>query len=230
MTVMRTQRQKSASRLLLTATALALLGTGLSGCDKAPDKPRKTASVKLLPDTPPPPPPPPKPEDKPPPPKPDDKPAPQDAPKPADTPPQPAALKSDEAAGNGPGNGLSAGAVTQDYAGEKIGSAATVGGTGTADAGTRLAHTAYANATTRALNEFLARDKTVKLRDYQVHVSVWLTASGALQRAELTDSTGDADTDQALRAALARFPGSVAAPPPRLPQPLRLRVSNRMMG
>lgn len=223
---MHSQRLKNAS---IQVVALALLCAGLAGCDQAPEKPRKTASVKLLPDTPPPPPPPPKPEDRPPPPKADAKPAPQDAPKPVQA-PQPAALKSDEAAGNGPGNGLSAGAVTQDYAGEKIGSAPTVGGGGSADAGSRLAYTSYASATTKALNEFLARDKAVKLRDYQVHVSVWLSASGALQRAELTDSTGDADTDQALRAALARFPGSAAAPPPRLPQPLRLRVSNRMMG
>lgn len=224
---MKTQRHMTA---FAVALAMAVLCASLAGCDKSPEPRRKTASVKLLPDTPPPPPPPPRPEDKPPPPKPDDKPAPQDAPKPVDAPPQQAALKSDEAAGNGPGNGLSAGAVTQDYAGEKIGTAPTVGGTGAADAGARLTHSSYANATTKALNEFLARDKAVKLRDYQVHVSVWLNASGALQRAELIDSTGDADTDQALRAALARFPGTNSSPPPRLPQPLRLRVSNRMMG
>lgn len=224
---MSTQRNMNASTL---AVALALLCAALAGCDQSPEPRRKTASVKLLPDTPPPPPPPPKPEDRPPPPKADAKPTPQDAPKPVDAPPQQAALKSDEAAGNGPGNGLTAGAVEKDYAGEKIGTAPTVGGTGTVDTGSRLAFNSYANATTKALNEFLARDKAVKLRDYQVHVSVWLTASGTLQRAELTDSTGDPETDKALREALARFPGSAGAPPPRLPQPLRLRVSNRMMG
>lgn len=215
------------SATLLLASAVLLL----AGCDQAPEKARKTAQVKLLPDTPPPPPPPPKVEDRPPP-KPDAKPTPADVPKPAEAPPQAAALKSDEVAGNGPGNGLTAGAVTQDYAGEKIGAAATVGGNGGGDSSVnRLAYTAYANATTKALNEFLARDKAVKQRDYQVHVALWLSASGGLQRVELTDSSGDADTDEALRAALARFPGSAnTPPPPRLPQPLRLRVSNRMMG
>lgn len=217
-----------------TLAALAALGllAVLAGCDQAPEKPRKTASVKLLPDTPPPPPPPPRPEDKPPPPKPDDKPAPQDVPKPADT-PEPAALKSDEVAGDGPGNGLTAGAVTKDYAGEKLGTVATVGGTGTGGGETttnRLAFNAYANATTRALNEYLARDKNIKLRDYQVHVLVWINSSGGVQRFELTDSSGDPDTDAALRAALSRFAGMASAPPPRLPLPLRLRVSNRMMG
>lgn len=220
------RRGSAALALLLAAGALLL-----TGCDKAPEKPRKTAHVKLLPDTPPPPPPPPKPEDRPPPPKADAKPTPQDVPKPVDAPPQAAALKSDEAAGNGPGNGLTAGAVEKDYAGEKIGTAPTVGGNGGGEsAANRLAYTAYANATTKALNEFLARDKAIKQRDYRVHVALWLSASGGLQRVELTDSSGDADTDEALRAALARFPGSTNTPPPRLPQPLRLRVSNRMMG
>lgn len=216
-------------KTLTSLAALALLAA-LSGCDQAPERPRKTASVKLLPDTPPPPPPPPRPEDKPLPPKPDDKPAPQDVPKPADT-PEPAALKSDEVAGNGPGNGLTAGAVTQDYAGEKLGTGATVGGTGGAEPVTnRLAYNAYANATTKALNEFLVRDKAIKLRDYQVQVSVWLSASGSVQRVELADSTGDTETDEALRAALTRFPGNANPPPPRMPQPVRVRVSNRLMG
>ena len=82
----------------------------------------------------------------------------------------------------------------------------------------------------RALNEFLARDRDVKRRDYRVRVELWLTPAGGLQRAELLGSTGDPDTDEALRAALARFPGTGAALPPKLPQPVRLLVSNRLMG
>jgi protein TonB len=199
----------------------------LAGCERAPEAPRRTHSVRLLPDAPPPPPPPPRPEDKPPP-KPQDKPQPPDAPKPVET-PQAQALKSDEAAGNGPGNGLAAGAVTQDYSDQRLGTGTTLGGSGDAGA-SRLAANAYAQATTRALNAFLAADKAVKRHDYQVRVDLWLSASGGVLRAELGDSTGDADTDQALRSALARFPGSASPPPPRLPQPLRLRVSNRLMG
>jgi protein TonB len=206
-----------------------LLALTLIGCDSKPDKPRKQQTVKLLPDTPPPPPPPPKPEDKPQPPKPEDKPQPQDAPKPAEA-PQPQALKTDEAPGSGPGGGLSSGAVTQDYTDQKVGQGTTIGGGGGDSGSNRLAMTAYGNAATRALNEYLVRDKAVKLRDYKVRVDLWLTASGSLQRAELLDSTGDPDTDKALRGALDRFPGTSNAPPPRLPQPLRVQVSNRLMG
>jgi protein TonB len=206
---------------------LGVLALTLAGCDDKPPSTRKQQVVKLLPDTPPPPPPPPKPEERPQP-KPDDKPQPQDAPKPVDA-PQQQALKSDEAAGDGPGNGLAAGAVTREYTDQKIGQGIGIGGGTGEDASARLAANSYANATTRALNEFLLRDKEVKRLDYKVRVALWLTSAGALQRAELLGSTGDEQTDQALRSALGRFQG-IGNPPARLPQPMRLLVSNRMMG
>ncbi len=210
---------------MVAATAL------LAACGEEPQRARKQQMVKLLPDTPPPPPPPPKPEDKPPPPKPDDKPPPVEAPKPVEA-PAPAALKSDEAAGDGPGGPMMAAPVTRDYTDQKIGQGTTIGGNGTADnnAAARLAANTYASAATRALHEFLARDREVKKRDYQVRIDLWLTPAGALQRAELVGSSGDADTDRALRAALDRFPGASSPPPARMPLPMRLLVTNRMMG
>lgn len=212
----------------LPLTLLCTAALCLAGCDGRPEHPRKQQVVRLLPDTPPPPPPPPKPEDRPPP-KPEDRPQPQDMPKPAEA-PQAQALKSDEAAGDGPGSGLAAGAVTQDYSDQKIGAGNTIGGAPADDAANRLALNSYANTATRALNEFLARDREIKRLDYKVRVELWLTPAGSLQRAELVGSTGDAQTDEALRTALARFPGTGNPPPSKLPQPMRLLVSNRMMG
>jgi periplasmic protein TonB len=212
----------------LALAAAALAAMLLSGCTGEPERPRRQQQLKLLPDQAPPPPPPPKQDEKPPP-KPEDKPQ-AEVPKPADAPPQPQALKSDEAAGTGPGSGVTAGAVTQDYSNQKLGEGNVIGGGGTDNGAQRLAATAFGNATSRALNEFLLRDKGVKLRDYQVRVELYLSASGSLQRAELVDSTGDAQIDEALRTALSRFPGTGIAPPARLPQPLRVLVSNRLMG
>lgn len=213
------------------ALALALLAAALvlAGCGDHADKPRKQQTLKLLPDTPPPPPPPPKPEDKPPP-KPENKPRPPDAPKPADVPPQPQVLKTDEAPGSGPGGGLTTGPVTQDYTGQKVGQSSVIGGSPVESGTERLAANAFGNLASRALNEFLVRDKGVKLRDYKVRVQLWLTPTGGLQRAELAGSTGDAQTDEALRAALNRFPGTDNPPPAKLPQPIRVLVSNRLLG
>ena len=216
--------------MVCRALLLALLSAtlALSGCSDKPDKPRKQQTLKLLPDTPPPPPPPPKTEDKPPP-RAQDKPQPQQAPKPAEA-PQPQALKSDEAAGNGAGSGMTAGAVKQDYLDQKIGTGTTIGSTSADSGATRMAATAFGNAASKALNEFLTRDRGVKLRDYKVRVQLWVTATGALQRIELLDSTGDATTDEALRAALSRFPGTANPPPAKLPQPMRVLISNRLLG
>ncbi len=213
-------------RVFLAALLSAVLA--LAGCGDKPDKPRKQQTVKLLPDTPPPPPPPPKPEDKPPP-KAETRPQPQQAPKPVDA-PLPQALKTDEAAGNGPGGGLTAGPVTQDYSDQKIGAGTTIGSVLADNGATRLAANTFGNAASKALNEFLTRDRGVKLRDYKVRVHLWLTPTGSLQRAELVDSTGDAATDEALRSALNRFPGTAMAPPAKLPQPMRVLISNRLLG
>lgn len=213
-------------RLLALAVLGACLLALVAGCDDTPSRAKKMNTVRLLPDTPPPPPPPPKPEEKKPEPQKEDKPQPQLAqPKPAEA-PQPQALKSDEAAGEGPGNGLQAGSVTQDYTQGQIGN----GTGGTDDGANRLVLNTYANAAKSALNTFLSRDKGLKQRDYRVQVHLWLEPDGRTQRAELMGSTGDPDTDAALRAALARFPGTAAPLPAKLPQPMRFQVSNRMMS
>lgn len=204
------------------------LCVGIAGCDKAPPRPRTVQTVKLLPDTPPPPPPP-RIEEKKPEPKPEDKPQ-VVPPKPVDAPPQPQALKTDEQPGAGSGGGLQAGEVKQEYVDQKIGGAVIAGTSGQDVGGNRLALNAFANAATRAINEFLARDRDLKRLDYRVNVNVWLHPSGGLQRAELAGSTGDPATDEALRAALSRFPGVGQALPDKLPQPMRLQISNRMIG
>jgi hypothetical protein len=64
-------------------------------------------------------------------------------------------LKSDEAAGDGPGNGLVAGTVTQDYTDQKAVPAGRIDGGGD-DAAARLAAQSFAASTTRALNDFRA--------------------------------------------------------------------------
>lgn len=211
-------------RIVVGLAACALL---LAGCDSQPERPRRMQTVKLLPDTPPPPPP--KVEEKRPEPQKEEKAQPAPQPKP-EQPPQQQALRSDESAGTGPGNGLVAGAVTQDYTDQKIGQADKGGGAPAPNPGLRLAAAAFANATTRSLNEYLARERELRRLDYKARVNLWLTPSGTLARFELVGGTGDAETDQALRAALERFPGTGAPPPEQMPQPLRVQVTNRMFG
>jgi protein TonB len=185
---------------------------------------RQTVKIAVLPDTPPPPPPPPK--EKPPEPKEqDNKPQPQEQQKPQEAPPEAQQLKMDGPAGDGP-SAFAAGSVNSEYKGGEIGSGS--GGGSVAD---RMASMSYGNAASRALNEHLNRDQALrKAGDYKIAIKVWVQADGGLERFELTGSTGDTNTDELVRKALQQFRGFRNAPPSNLPQPIRLQLTNRMMG
>jgi protein TonB len=214
-------------RVTFAAVAVALLiGAGLlvSSLLDAPAGPkRQVARISILPDTPPPPPPPPKEEKKPEPPKEEPKqvlreePIRQEVPK-----AEPQQLKMEGAAGDGP-SAFGAGKVTQEYVGGPTGSG-TIGGLG------RLAMNSYANAATRALNEHLNRESELRQRSYKVDVNVWLGPDGRLQRVELVGSSGDTELDDKLLRHLRRFPGTGSAPPERMPMPLRVAVTSRLLG
>ena len=175
---------------------------------------QQVVKIAVLPDTPPPPPPPKeekKPEDKQ-----DNKPQPQDKPKPLETPPAPQQLKMDGPAGEGP-SPFAAGTVNNEYRGGEIGT------------GNGLQFALFTNQLQRHMQEALARDPDVKSEDYKVDVSVWLRPDGSFDRVRLDSSTGNAKLDASLRQALNQLP-PVTGVPANLPQPVRLRITNRMMG
>lgn len=180
---------------------------------------RQTVKIAVLPDTPPPPPPP-KEEKKPEPDKPELKPQPQEQPKPQEAPPEPQQLKMDGPAGDGP-SAFAAGSVTSEYKGGEVGTG--VGG------GNRMQFAFFASQLQRHIQNHLAREQSIKLGDYRVPVQVWLSASGAIERIELMASSGSAETDEALRKAFSQMP-PVRDMPAQLPQPIRLRITNRMTG
>lgn len=72
-------------------------------------------------------------------------------------------------------------------------------------------------------------DKNDKLRaaDYRVLVNVWVDSNGIVTRAELTNSTGDATLDDALRVALSAVPRVGEGAPGDMPQPIKLRITAR---
>lgn len=212
-------------RYLVPALALGILvGLGWWGVhsmrsDTGGAK-RQTVKIAVLPDAPPPPPPPPpekkiEPEVK------DLKPQPQqeDQPKPLDKAPEPEQIKMEGAAGDGP-SAFGSGAVSKDY---QIGDPGT--GTG---GGNKMQFALFGGQVQRHVQSSLARNPKVKVGDYRVTVQVWVSPSGEL-RVELASSTGDEKSDEVLRQALAQLP-PIQNVPASLPQPIRLRISNRMTG
>jgi len=212
------------SKLALLGALLALAGLiywAVSAFHSGASGPkRQTVKIAVLPDTPPPPPPPPQ-EKKPEPEIKEQKPQPQqEEQKPLDKAPEPEQLKMEGAAGDGP-SAFSAGAVNNDYQKGEIGT-----GQGGGD---RLQEALFGRRLQKHIQLALARDKSIKLGDYRVKVSVWLDEHGVIQRVQLDAPTGDDKIDQALRDSFARLP-PISDMPAGIRQPVRLGISNRMTG
>ena len=212
-----------------TLLAMLLAAYFLMGIGKKDDTPKKPPKITLLtPPPPPPPPPPPKFEKKPDPPKEQkemkvEQPVPKQEPAPA-TP----ELKMEGAAGTGP-SAFSQGTVKSEDL-SRIGGGKPGGtGIGTAERTTERTgmfnpFTNYANLAKGELQRYLARNAALKRKRYAVEVHLWLAANGSLSRYELVGSTGDSETDEAIRAAMNAAPPFSQSLPDNMPQPLRLRV------
>lgn len=220
--------KRLALALLLAAAVigLGLIVKGLASGGKAPKRP---ARITIIPDTPPPPPPPPKPEEK----KREEKEVKQkqneqkqEIKQPQ---PEPQQLKMEGAAGDGP-SPFSSGDVKSDYKGGDIGTAqsAVVGGGNSSV--NRLVFNSYAAQIQSHIQEVLAKNPKVKYKDYRVSVRVWVSPEGIVQKAQLSESTGDDELDASLSAALSAMPPMRQLPPQNMPQPVRLRISNRLTG
>lgn len=200
--------------LLIAAVAgFAYLMKGMT--DSRPVSKKQVTKITVLPDTPPPPPPPPPKE----PPR-ETREAKLEQPKPVELPQEAQQLKMEGPAGAG-ASPFAAGTVSRDYIGGPIG-----GGGG----GTGVQFAFFSNALQRHIQDELARNRKIKLGDYRVTVNIWLASDGAVRRAELAGSTGSPDTDRALRTALAELGPMRTSVPDNLPQPIKLRITNRMTG
>ncbi len=186
--------------------------------------PRKPPKISLIPTTPPPPPPPPKEEKRPEPPK--EVKEVRVQPEPKNEPPPDQSLKMEGAAGDAPSAFAGGKVVSEDMG--KIGNPGVIGGTGGAPVvarGTVLdPFNTYASAVKGELQRNLARRAELKRRRYGVEINLWVADDGRLTRFELLGSSNDDDTDAAIRTALAALGSFSEAPPPKMPQPLRLRI------
>jgi protein TonB len=209
-----------AAGLLAIVVVLAFwMLKSMGGHSSAPK--RQTVKIAVLPDTPPPPPPP-KVEPKVEPEKKDIQPQQQpDQPKLQEAPPEPQQLKMDGPAGDGP-SAFAAGQVNSEYKGGEI-------GTGAGGGANKMQFALFTGRLTRHVQAELARVAELKGQAYRVNVRLWLGAGGDVQRVELASSTGDDALDQLLRHSLSRIP-ALDQVPANLPQPLSLRITNRVTG
>ncbi len=184
----------------------------MSGSTTGQPKPPK---ISLLPNTPPPPPPPPKEEKKPEPPK-EQKDVREQPPEQKIAPPPETVMSGPK--GDAPSDFKAGNVTKEDYSGKS--------GTGDKTGGRGLLNpfNVYAGTIKNELQRILSRRSDLKRRQYRVEVNVWVNDDGSLKKSELLGTTNDADTDASIRNALAALPAFSEPPPPRMPQPIRLRI------
>lgn len=218
-------RRKNGVLVAALVVILALMAWGVSmllggKSTQAPKPPKITLMTPALP--PPPPPPPPKEEKKPDPPK-EQKELKVEQPVPKQAPPQPSPeLKMDGPAGDGP-SAFAAGKITSDDV-SKIGSGKVGGGVGGEKSGMFNPFNNYANLLKGEVQRYLGKNNALRRRHYTVEVDVWVSAGGELKRYELKGSTGDGDTDEAIKQAMSSLSGFSQKLPANMPQPIRLRI------
>lgn len=176
--------------------------------------PPKEQQIMVMPRAEPPPPPPPPPEQPPPPeedpvqePVPEEEPTPE--PEASDEPPTGEDLGVDaEGSGSGDGFGL---------VGKK-------GGRGLIGGGDR--NRWYAGVVQQDLQRRLMESEAARRAKYAVVIRLWFTADGTVSRYELSGSTGDTASEEALRSVLGALRLD-RAPPENMPQPMKLRIVSR---
>lgn len=84
---------------------------------------------------------------------------------------------------------------------------------------------AYAEAVQRQVVERLRVDEALSSGDYALSARFWVDVEGAAQRVELITGSGDAERDRTFLAVAQRM--RFLAPPPDLPQPMRMEFRVR---
>jgi protein TonB len=205
-------RRNTVLLVLAGISLLVIMGFGLKSLMGGSGSPQqKPPKISLIPTTPPPPPPPPKDEKKPEPPK-DQKEVRVEQQEQKQAPAPESEKVMDGPKGDAPSD-FKAGTVTkEDY------SIAKSGG------GNAIAF--YTNLVQKSLQDELARNKKLAGKEYKVVVMVWLDSSGKIEKFNLTQSSGNAQTDTLIRDALAEMP-PLKAPPENMPRPIGARINAR---
>lgn len=102
------------------------------------------------------------------------------------------------------------------------------GGRDLLGAGSSDQYTWYGQILKSDLIDRLAEIRDIRRDRYSVVVRLWLAPDGRIQKFKVVNSTGDAELDRDLVAALESLDRVSEMPPAGLPQPVRLRIVSRI--
>jgi protein TonB len=79
----------------------------------------------------------------------------------------------------------------------------------------------------KQIQQALARNSKLRGAQFKAIVKIWLSPDGHVKNYELVGSSGQADTDELIKAAMSEISSLGEGPPTEMPQPIRLRVTSR---
>jgi hypothetical protein len=224
----RSERKDTGKRIAVAVGVLAFLaGVGfgivkiMGGDDTGKKRVMEVVQLRLIP-----PPPPPKVEPPPPPPKiveqkiEPPQPKPDDKPKEEKQAPPPGPLALDAKGGPGSdGFGLGGKPGGSDYLTTKD----SIGG----DGGTGMRWSGYATMIQDEIVKQIHSDEELDIANFRGSLKLWLTLAGKINRVEIQRSTGNPQIDSRLRDMIVGMPALPKAPPPEMPQPVRVLIVAR---
>ncbi len=86
----------------------------------------------------------------------------------------------------------------------------------------------YASRLQRAIEDALLEIKGPRRYAYSVVASIWVGKSGDIFRAELVKSSGKPEVDSVLVQTILDLQVLDEAPPPNMPNPIRMRITSRI--
>ncbi len=86
----------------------------------------------------------------------------------------------------------------------------------------------YASQLQRRIEDVFAEHEEMRRKTYSVVAGIWVGRDGRVLRVELNGSTGDSQMDEALKEIIEQIQALAVAPPPDMPQPVRLRISSTL--
>lgn len=102
------------------------------------------------------------------------------------------------------------------------------GGRGLLSAGGGSAYRYYATRLKDELLSALSQIEEFRRMGYSIDIRLWVDDAGAVERAALAGTTGNAQIDSRLEQLLSSATAPVGRPPEGMPQPVRLRLVSRL--
>lgn len=89
-------------------------------------------------------------------------------------------------------------------------------------------YAAYSSQLKQDIFDQLSQRDDIRHQAYEVLVDIWITPSGTVRKVRLTKGSGNSHLDRKIESALSDIQSVGEAPPPGMPQPIRIRIVARL--